>query len=295
MNKIISINIAVAKNLFKRDLSMARFNKNGIIGDIHAHTKNQQVTLLAKEFAVAGKDSVNLIADDFAVNLNILDKLQIGNVILQITRIGKKCIVDHCSDCNIASHCKVARECIYARVLRGGKIKRGDIIRHLPRKLKILVITLSDRAFSGEYEDRSGPLARDLISDFFAKQKWQFDLLPVVLPDNAKLLRKQLKKAIKNNIDIVFTLGGTGVGSRDITPEVVLPFCDKILPGIMENIRIKYGTTIPAALLSRSVAGIKKTTQIYTLPGSVKAVKEYFQEITKTLEHTVYMLHDIGH
>jgi molybdenum cofactor synthesis domain-containing protein len=104
-----------------------------------------------------------------------------------------------------------------------------------------------------------------------------------------------LENAVARQVDIIFTLGGTGVGARDITPEVVTSMCDKIIPGIMEHIRMKYGATIPAALLSRSVAGIKNNTQIYTLPGSVKAVKEYLNEIVKILEHTIYMLRNIDH
>ena len=82
---------------------------------------------------------------------------------------------------------------------------------------------------------------------------------------------------------------------RDITPDVVLKFADKTIPGIMEYIRLKYGEIIPAALLSRSVAAVKKNTIIYTLPGSVKAVTEYTTEIMKTMEHSLLMLHGLGH
>jgi molybdopterin biosynthesis enzyme MoaB len=68
---------------------------------------------------------------------------------------------------------------------------------------------------------------------------------------------------------------------------------DKQIPGIMELIRVKYGLKKPNALLSRGVAGTMGKTIVYTLPGSVKAVSEYLSEITKTMEHTLYMLHGI--
>ena len=82
---------------------------------------------------------------------------------------------------------------------------------------------------------------------------------------------------------------------RDITPETVLGVADKTIPGIMEYIRVKYGSNIPAALLSRSVAAVAGKTLIYALPGSAKAVKEYLTEIFTTLKHAIYMLHDLGH
>ena len=68
---------------------------------------------------------------------------------------------------------------------------------------------------------------------------------------------------------------------------------EKELVGVMEHIRVKFGQDKPSALLSRSVAGVAGRTQIYALPGSVKAVSEYLGEIFKTLEHAVYMLHSL--
>jgi molybdenum cofactor synthesis domain-containing protein len=88
---------------------------------------------------------------------------------------------------------------------------------------------------------------------------------------------------------LVITTGGTGVGPRDITPEVVKELLDKEIPGIMEMIRMKYGAEKPNALLSRGVAGLMGNAFVYTLPGSVKAVNEYMSEITKTLKHLYLM------
>ena len=80
---------------------------------------------------------------------------------------------------------------------------------------------------------------------------------------------------------------------NDVTPEVIEPFFDKRIPGIMEHIRLKYGAEKPGALLSRSVAGVAGTTLIFALPGSVKAVNEYMAEILRVLEHLLFAVRGI--
>lgn len=161
------------------------------------------------------------------------------------------------------------------------------------RKLQIQVITLSDRASRGEYEDLSGPEIVAQVNNYFTAKEWQYETNIDVIPDDADLLEKMLLSAKNNKIDIVITTGGTGIGSRDFTPEIAKKVMEKEIPGIMENIRIKYGQNVPNALLSRGVAGIMGETQLYCLPGSLKAVKEYMSEIVKTLEHLIFMLHGV--
>jgi len=163
---------------------------------------------------------------------------------------------------------------------------------NLPEKFEILIITLSDRAFKGEYPDLSGPKVREKISEFFTSSGWSFNIKTTLIPDDADALRSLLKDA-GNVSNIIITTGGTGIGPRDITVDVVTPLLSKEIPGIMEFIRIRYGTEKPAALLSRGVAGITGKSLIYTLPGSVRAVEEYMTEILKTLKHTIYMQYGI--
>ena len=100
-------------------------------------------------------------------------------------------------------------------------------------------------------------------------------------------------KSASGIYDIIFTTGGTGIGSRDITVDTLSPLLSKEIPGIMEFIRVKYGMENQNALLSRSVAGIIGKSLIYALPGSVRAVEEYMAEILKTLKHTFYMMYVI--
>lgn len=163
---------------------------------------------------------------------------------------------------------------------------------NLPEKFEILIITLSDRAFRGEYKDLSGPKVKERITEFFTSSGWSFNVKTTLIPDESLILKDLLNEA-GNIYNIIFTTGGTGIGPRDITVETITPLLNKQIPGVMEFIRIKYGTEKPAALLSRGVAGVKGKSLIYTLPGSVKAVEEYMTEIVKTLKHTIFMQYGI--
>jgi molybdopterin adenylyltransferase len=163
---------------------------------------------------------------------------------------------------------------------------------NLPEKFEVLIITLSDRACRGEYEDLSGPKIREILSGYFSSVNWEHNIILTLIPDEAHILRELLISA-GSIYNIIITTGGTGIGPRDITVETVTPLLTKEIPGIMEFIRIKYGVDKPNALLSRGVAGITGKSLIYTLPGSVRAVEEYMTEILKTLKHTVYMQYGI--
>ena len=163
---------------------------------------------------------------------------------------------------------------------------------NLPEKFEVLIITLSDRAFRGEYEDLSGPKVKERITEFFTSSGWSFNVKTTLIPDESLILKDLLNEA-GNIYNIIFTTGGTGIGPRDITVETVTPLLNKQIPGVMEFIRIRYGTEKPAALLSRGIAGITGKSLIYTLPGSVKAVEEYMTEIVKTLKHTIFMQYGI--
>ncbi len=116
-----------------------------------------------------------------------------------------------------------------------------------------------------------------------------------IIPDEPGLLAEAVSTMTVNGFDYIFTTGGTGIGPRDITPDVILPLLDREIPGIMDHIRIKYGTDLPQALLSRSVAGVIGKTLIFALPGSPKAVGEYLSEILRILMHATLMVHGLGH
>lgn len=163
---------------------------------------------------------------------------------------------------------------------------------NLPERFKVRIITLSDRAFRGEYQDLSGPRIKEILTDFLALERWESDIDNVLIPDDPDILR-DLVISSGRTCNFIFTTGGTGIGPNDITVETVSPLLSKEIPGIMEFIRIKYGIERPNTLLSRGVAGITGQALIYTLPGSLKAVNEYMAEIIKTLKHTVLMQYGI--
>ena len=162
----------------------------------------------------------------------------------------------------------------------------------LPSKLNILIITLSDRAYQGEYEDMSGPRIKEILIDYFKDREQAYNINIKLIPDDSAILKDILINA-ETVYNLIITSGGTGIGPRDITVETVKPLLKKEIPGIMEFIRVKYGSQKPNVLLSRGVAGIIGNSLIYTIPGSVKAADEYMTEILKTLNHTILMQHGI--
>jgi len=162
----------------------------------------------------------------------------------------------------------------------------------LPETLNILIVTLSDRASIGEYEDRSGPAIVASLDDCLRKSRFKYAIEQEIIPDDATRL-KRILSAGSSTYHIIFTTGGTGIGPRDFTVDTVSSMLDKEIPGIMELIRVKYGMENPNALLSRSIAGIIGKSLIFTLPGSVKAVHEYMSEICKTLDHMIHMQYGV--
>ncbi len=162
----------------------------------------------------------------------------------------------------------------------------------LPEKYETLVVTVSDRAYRGDYEDLSGPAVKERLSAFFNSEGWLYNINIRLIPDDPQVLKELLERAGKE-YNIIITTGGTGIGPHDITVDTIRPLLSKEIPGIMEFIRIKYGTEKPNALLSRSIAGIIGKSLIYALPGSVRAVDEYLTEILKTLRHAILMQYGI--
>lgn len=246
-----------------------------------------------KKFA-PGEFAENIVIEGIdPINICLLDKFIIGSAVLQVTQIAKECHEDDCSVYRAVGKCVMSEEGIFCRVLSGGKIEIGDEGTLVPKSLRIKVITVSDRASSGEYPDKSGPKIIKMLETFFADKKWRIKVETAIVPDDATVIEKTLLDAAKNDTDIIFTTGGTGIGSRDITTDVVSVLCDRTIPGIMEHIRTKYGAKNPNALLSRSVSGIFQNTVIFALPGSEKAVSEYLTEILPMLEHIIFMKNDI--
>ncbi|MEI6456733.1 MAG: molybdenum cofactor synthesis domain-containing protein [bacterium] len=303
--KIISVNISEKKGTVKHPVDAIELSSNGIASDAHSGDWSRQVSLLGLESITRyEKEAGRKIAPgEFAENIttgglelwksNPLDRFICGEVELEVTQIGKQC---HGKSCNIfkeVGSCVMPKEGIFTRVIHQGKLKPGDLLEYHPKMYRILVITLSDRASAGEYEDRSGEKIREMIREFFTARNMNFFIHDSLIPDDRHKLQELLEKAKDELVDLVFTTGGTGIGPRDFTPDVVRPMLDKEIPGIMEMIRIRYGNEKPNALLSRSIAGVMGKSLVFCLPGSVNAVTEYMTEILRSLTHMVWMLHGL--
>ncbi len=299
--KVLSVNISTEKGTVKKPVESIELTEKGIPNDAHAGSWHRQVSMLGKEsfdrFAkLAGREinfgefAENITTEGLElVNTKPGDRFVGENVELEVTQIGKKCHGDSCAIYREVGNCVMPKEGIFVWVKREGMLKPGDVLEYIPRVYKVMVITLSDRVYKGEYDDRSGPAVVNRVDDFFQSIKWEHTVDSMVIPDDDRMLRGNLLKAKELGYDLVITTGGTGIGPRDITPDVVKDMLDKELPGIMELIRVKYGTEKPNALLSRGIAGLMGNAFVYTLPGSVKAVNEYMDEITKTLKHLYLM------
>jgi molybdopterin adenylyltransferase len=303
--EIVSVNLSEEKGTVKHPVAEVMVDSQGIQGDAHAGPGNRQVSLLGEESIARFARQVGreLRPGDFGENLTVrgmdtagvalLDRFCFREVELEVTQIGKECHGRGCSIFREIGQCVMPVEGVFSRVVQGGIIQPGESGRQIAKQFRFLVITLSDRAAAGQYEDRSGPRLKAVLQDAWAKKPRPAEIETMLIPDDPVQLRQLLLKAKGRGLDAVFTTGGTGVGPRDATPETAAGVCDRIIPGIMEYIRVKSGAKHPNALLSRSIAGLAGRTLIYTLPGSVRAVEEYMEEILKTIEHTMFMVHGL--
>jgi len=302
--RLVAVNVSQRTGTSKTPVERALIDARGLVGDAHAGPWHRQVSLLAQESierfaATAGR---SFAPGEFAENLttrgldlagaSLLDRFTIGAVELEVTQIGKRCHGDGCAIFQAVGRCVMPKEGLFCRVLSGGEVRPNEPIVHVERWLRCLVVTLSDRASRGDYEDLSGPCAEKRLREHFTDTRWRLDVRRDVLPDDADRLRALLLDAAPQH-DVIVTTGGTGLGPRDVTPDVVLGLADRLVPGVMEVIRVKFSAAHPGALLSRSVAALMGQTLVYTLPGSVRAVEEYLGEILLTLEHAIRMVHGL--
>ena len=155
--------------------------------------------------------------------------------------------------------------------------------------LKIQVITISDRASKGIYEDESGELLRNLLQNQGAICE------PVILiPDKISKIQKSILKSAKKN-NIVITTGGTGISPKDKTFEATNEILDYEIPGISEILRIKSYEKISTAVLSRGLAGVINKTLVINIPGSKGAINDAVEILVPIFKHAIDQLNGGDH
>jgi molybdenum cofactor synthesis domain-containing protein len=304
-SRVVSVNVSRDKGTVQTPVDRVAIDAHGVVGDAHAGPWHRQVSLLSRDevAAWATRHGRTIEPGAFGENVTLagpalaeaapLDRLEIGPVALEVTQIGKACHGTGCSIYQEVGDCIMPRAGVFARVLAGGTVAPGDPVTLHPRTLQAAVLTLSDRAAAGWYEDRSGPAIEAALAGLVAGTRWRLATSRQVLPDDGDELTRAAEAALARGVDFLFTTGSTGLGPRDVAPERVRPLLTKEIPGLMDHVRLRFGAERPGALLSRSLAGVSGRTLVFVLPGSVRAVTEYMSEIGKVLEHLVYTVHGI--
>ena len=148
------------------------------------------------------------------------------------------------------------------------------------------ILTVSDKGWTGERQDRSGGVIREMLSDIGFRIA-SYDVVP---DEEGLIAEKLIKWADEGKLDIILTTGGTGLSPRDVTPEATLSVLDKLVPGFVEVIRAETFKKTPMAVLSRAIAGTRGECLIINLPGSPRAVRECLEVILPALSHAVETL-----
>ena len=148
--------------------------------------------------------------------------------------------------------------------------------------IKVSILVVSSKIAEGREEDKGKKLLSELVESIPAVL-----LSYEVVPDDASLIRERLKSLTEAGVDVVLTVGGTGVRPTDIVPEITREVADKEIPGIGEAMRWESLKKVQTAVLSRATAGIRGRTLIVNLPGSPRGARENLGVVLPVLEHTI--------
>jgi len=153
------------------------------------------------------------------------------------------------------------------------------------RFIKIGLISISDRASSGEYLDKGLPELKNWLKQSLMEP---FNIEEIIIPDEIKVIKNTLiELSDKKKCDLILTTGGTGPSERDVTPEATLIVADKVMPGFGEQMRQISLNFVPTAILSRQVAVIRNSSLIVNLPGQPKAIVQTLEGLKDNEGNTI--------
>ena len=152
--------------------------------------------------------------------------------------------------------------------------------------VNIGILSISDRASAGIYEDKSGAKIKELMQSYIKNELcFHYELVA----DEFELIKESLI-FLSDKCDLVLSTGGTGPAPRDVTPEATEAVCEKMLPGFAELMRQESLKFVPTAILSRQVAGIRKKSLIINLPGQPKAIKECLEPVFSAIPYCIDLI-----
>jgi molybdenum cofactor synthesis domain-containing protein len=159
-------------------------------------------------------------------------------------------------------------------------------------KIRVAVLTVSDRSFRGEREDRGGPAVAAAVDSSVEGAEI---VETRIVQDEADDIGWNLRRLCDSDLaDLVVTTGGTGLGPRDVTPQATLSVLDFVVPGLSEAMRAATRSALPAADLSRQVCGVRGRTLVVNLPGSPKGAVECLSVIARVLPHAIRTLRGVA-
>jgi molybdopterin adenylyltransferase len=156
------------------------------------------------------------------------------------------------------------------------------------QKVRIGIVTVSDRASRGEYQDLGGPAIRDCLGEILS---CPWEAVPRVIPDEQPLIETTLRQLCDDEgCCLVVTTGGTGPARRDVTPEATEAVCDKLLDGFGELMRSVSLRFVPTAILSRQIAGIRGRSLIVNLPGKPSAIRDCLLAVFPAIPYCIDLI-----
>lgn len=158
----------------------------------------------------------------------------------------------------------------------------------MTESIRIGLVTVSDRAFHGEYEDRGGPAMESWLNKVLTNSDVEYE--KIIVADEIDEVVSALDRLHRAGCCLILTTGGTGPAPRDITPEATEKFCDRVLDGFGEEMRRASLNVVPTAILSRQIAGTKGSTLVINLPGKPSAIDDCLTAVFAAVPYCIDLI-----